>query len=376
MKGEAQRPDVRVLSLTYSLADQNFHTTKSVGIFNLSVQLLHRLAAHPGIGNLTVLTNSTLAARWQLPERVRALATERAIQGRFGRIWWDQWVAYQWARHAGNEWLFLPKGFASFLRPCPLKLALFVHDTILESYYNVRVGMSRLERAYFQRCFTANLRQARVIFTNSDFTSQEITRAAKRRGLQPPPLVNVGIGFELPTLTGAEREDTALVLASPFPHKRTDLAVAYLKRWQEQTGYSGRIQWVGNWPAGLALPPLANWAHVARLPEPDYRRALERARALVFFSDYEGFGMPPVEAVLAGVCPVYSELAATQEVMAGAGFAFRNESYESFAKAMHQAWRVAPAQIASWRRELSGRFNWERTANQVVRTLAQHSGIA
>jgi glycosyltransferase involved in cell wall biosynthesis len=356
-----------VITLTYSLADQNFHTTKSVGIFNLSVRLLSGLAAHPEVSSLTVLRNSTLQD--DLPNHVQTLLCDRAASGRLGRVWWDQWGVYQAARKAGREWLFLPKGFASFLRACPVKLALYVHDTILESYYRERRGMPRSELMYFRRCLSANLRYGRLIFTNSDFTRSEIERVAARAGWPVPPLVNVGMGFDSPPQSGVRRENEVLVLASPFRHKRTDLAVTFLKRWQEQTRFDGTVRWVGNLPADVSLPQFAGWSHAARLPELEYRQAISRARVLVFFSEYEGFGMPPVEAIVQGACPVYSDLPATQEVLAGKGCPFRNDDYESFSQAILKALRTTPAQLEDWREKLLSQFNWNRVCTRVVEAL-------
>ena len=367
------RPFARVITLTYSLADQNFHTTKSVGIFNLSMGLLPGLAQDPAISSLTVLGNSTLAEGCRLPTNVRMQLCDQAIAGRFQRLWWDQWGVYQAARRAAQEWLFLPKGFASFLRSSPVKLALYVHDTILESYYREYPGVPRLELMYFGQCLRANLRHGRLIFTNSDFTRREIERVAARAGLPIPPVINVGIGFEAPPPSANSRENEILVLAGPFPHKRTDLALAYLRRWQEETSFDGKVQWVGNLPTNLTLPPLNGWSHLTRLPEPQYRAAMSRARVLVFFSEYEGFGMPPVESVLHGTCPVYSELPATREVMAGAGCAFHNADYGSFAQAMHDALHVTRTQLELWRDQLSRRFNWSRVCTAVVEALKTYS---
>jgi hypothetical protein len=358
-----------VITLTYSLADQNFYTTKSVGIFNLSVQLLSGLAAHPEVSSLTVLSNATFQNGLRLPNHVQMQLCDRAIAGRFGRVWWDQWGVYQAARKAGREWLFLPKGFASFCRSCPVKLALYVHDTILESYYRENRERPRSELMYFRRCLSANLRHGRLIFTNSEFTKSEIERVAARAGWPVPPLVNVGIGFDSSPEPGTSRDNEILVLASPFRHKRTDLAVTFLKGWQEQTKFDGTVRWVGNFPAGLSLPEFAGWSHAARLPEAEYRRAVSRARVLVFFSEYEGFGMPPVEAIVQGVCPVYSELPATQEVLAGRGCPFRNDDYESFLQAMKKALQMTPSQIEAWRAGLLSRFNWKRVCNRVVEAL-------
>jgi hypothetical protein len=361
---------VPVLTLAYSLADQNFQTTKSVGIFNLSVRLLEQLARDERISELTAFTNSTLKDRLLLPPKVRLENHEQAIGGRLGRMVWDQFGVYRAAARAGREWLLLPKGFASFSRQCPVKLALYVHDAILETYYATCPGMPRLELAYFKLCVTANLKQARVIFTNTDFTADEIRRAAARRGLSTPPLVTAGIGFDPTPLTKTNKEERVLVLASTHPHKKTALAVEYFKRWQAQTGFTGLVEWVGALPPGLSLPDFPGWRHRTRLPETQFRKLLQSSRVLVFFSDYEGFGMPPVEAVLDGVCPVYSSLPATREVMADTGCGFDNDSYESFAAALQKAFTMSEAQIDAWRQELSRRFDWSKVGERIVRALS------
>ena len=289
-------------------------------------------------------------------------------------MWWDQWGVYSAAWRAGNPWLFLPKGFASFLRHCPVKLALYVHDTILESYYANRRGVSALELAYFRRCFTSNLKHARLIFTNSEFTSREIERAAARRGLPVPRLANIGIGFDAPPPTGEQqRDDLILVLTGAFPHKRTDLALEYLARWQTETHYPGNLEWIGPWPATLTWPAFPNWQRHSRLPEADFRQRMARARVLIFFSDYEGFGMPPVEAVLQGVCPVFSDLPATREVMAGAAYSFQNNSYDSFASALKQALNVAPSLLDTWKKQLATRFNWDSVCERFLDAFASES---
>jgi len=363
---------VNSLQITYSLADQQFQRTKSIGILNLSVQLAARLAKRPEFDRFTLLTNQTLEGQLPIPATTRVQRCDLAIGGRFRRLVWDQWSVYRAARQSGNPWLFLPKGFASFVRLCPVNLALYAHDAIHEYYqrHNPR-GLPFLERLYFQKCVRAGLRYANVIFTNSDFTRRELERLARACRLPAPPLRTAGIGFSAPTAPVRTKQDRIVVLAGRWPHKRTDLAVEYLARWQRTSQFPGNMDWVGGLSGDLVLPDFSGWRRHSRLPESEYRQLMAQARALIYFSDYEGFGMPPVEAVLAGVCPVYSAIPATEEVMDGAGCSFSNQSYDTFSKALTQALAVAPSQIEAWAMELLRRHNWDAVAERVVSGLQE-----
>lgn len=354
------------LTLTCSLADQLFVQTKSVGIFNLSLGLVKQFARRPEISRLTVLANRTLADR--LPENLDVRWHNAPSRGRLGRIWWDQWGVYSAA--TGDGWLLLPKGFASFLRPPPQRLAVYIHDA-MHCFYRQHHprAVGQLELAYFTRSLQASLRHASVCFTNTDFTAQEIRRLAVEAGMQPPHTVVAGVGFKPPEAPTDIRRSGLLVLASPFPHKRTALAVEWLAHWQEQTGFCEEVHWVGELPERMNWPDRMNWRHHPRLPEGAFRDRLIRVRALVFFSDYEGFGMPPVEAALAGACPVLSDIPATREVMGDCGYSFNNISYESFWAALDSALKCPPQQIAAWADTLLARHNWTRVLDRFVAGL-------
>ena len=358
------------LSLTVSLADQDFARTKSVGIFNLSLGLTRRLAEGGQFSRLTVLANATLAGSPAWPDGVKCERHEWAVRGRLARLWWDQWGVYSAARRTVNDWLLLPKGFASFLRRPPLKLAVYVHDAMHDFYQRDHPGaVAALEQTYFRRALRASLQHARVVFTNTEFTAQEVRRLATQAGLPPPRVMVAGIGFERPAPAPVAERRGIVVLASPFPHKRTALAAEWLARWHRESGFADEVNWVGGLPAGLTLPDCPNWHRRERLPETDYRRLLADARALVFFSEYEGFGMPPVEAALAGACPVFSAIPATREVMGDAGCAFANDDYESFRTAMNFAMKVPREQIASWAESLLARHNWDLVLDRFVAGL-------
>jgi len=95
-----------------------------------------------------------------------------------------------------------------------------------------------------------------------------------------------------------------------------------------------------------------------------------RSRALVYFSEYEGFGMPPIEAITRGTAPAYSRIAAMMETSAGCGFPFANDDYASFASALNGALACPAGQIGAWSKLLLDRHNWSAVAERVAAALA------
>jgi hypothetical protein len=358
------------MTLTYSIADMNFRQTKSIGNLNASLQLLETLANKKYFSRLSVLSNSTIPERLTLPPDVNVSMHDSAIKNRLGRIIWDQWKAYSAARKTGNEWLFLSKGFASFLRSPPGKLVAYgmdaVHYHYKEHYPN---AVPFLEQRYFEACFRATLKYSRLIVTISEFTKYEHERYAKLLGIKCPLVEAVGIGFRPPPRECVEKENRVLVITSRWPHKRPELAMKFLEQWQKKTSFAGQIDWIGSLPADSIFPQFPNWKRHSRLPEKEFRRLMASVKALVYFSGYEGFGMPPIEAIVAGTCPVYSDLPATREVTGGAGCPFNNESFESFSAAVTSAFDMPPGRLEAWAAQLLARHDWNVVAERTVAAL-------
>jgi hypothetical protein len=366
---------MNLLTLTYSLADQNFNQTKSVGIFNVSTQLLEKLIRRSPFKKLDVLINSTLKDRLCLSPLPTVHCHDEAIKSKFGRIIWDQWGVYDAAKKTGNQWLFLPKGFASFVRPPAFKLAVYIYDTILNFYkVNYPGVMPWYEIEYFTRSLRETFKRSAIIFTDSDFSKNELNHLAASFKLEPPPIITAGVGFNRENGIVSTKRNSLLVLTSAWPHKLTQRAVIFIERWQAQAGFSGNVEFVGGLPAGMHLPLHAGWRQHPRLSETMYRQFLAEARGLIFFSACEGFGMPPVEATIAGTCPVFSDLPVTKEVMGGRGFSFSNDSYESFVQSLNKALNTSETQIQSWAKQLLERHNWDKVVDKIVNGLTQAGG--
>lgn len=362
---------LRLPALCYSLADQNVATTKSIGIHNFSVQLLKHFAESGAVERLTALANPTLADELRRFGHMTIREFTRPTDRGWGRVLWDQWQAYDEAARSGSRWLFLPKGFASFTRRSPTRLAAYVHDIMVGDYYHRHYpGFEPWwEHKYFSWSLWATLTRADVIFTNTEFTRGEILDLAGRWRVPAPRVVVAGYGF-LPAQSPAiPKENRVLLFASKAPHKRTELAIEFLDYWLKHSNFDGQVDCIGIFSEQMHKPASTAWNWIGRVRPAEGRAMIRRSRAVVYVSEYEGFGMPPVEAVVEGTCPVYSDIPPLREVMGEAGFAFSNSSPEHFAEAMQRALSVASTDIEDWSRSLLGRHNWPAVVSRIVREL-------
>lgn len=361
-----------VLKITYSLADQSFQGSISLGIFNISLGLVDGLAAHPSVDKLAILSNNTLTDRLQLSEKVKVIEDNSALQGTLQRAVWDQWGVIRAAQKSNNDWLFLPKGFGPFLFQCSVKLAVYIHDIMPVIYADRYPGSIRKwKQKYYQLCYAATLKKAKVVFTNTHFTQSEIERWAKENKLPCPPILVAGYGFALePTVS--QKENQILVLVREAAHKRTDIALSFVQRWLAENTFDGKVVCMGRLPKGVTIPDDQRWEFAGQVDSTTALSIMGRSRNVVHFSEYEGFGMPPVEAILVGTCPVYSHVGTSEEAMRGAGCAFQNDSYDSFAAVMSESFSISQDQIRSWATELISYHNWQNVIETVVTGLKQH----
>jgi hypothetical protein len=360
-----------MIDLAYSIADQDVETTKSIGIYNFSLHLAQYLSEHTQVQKFTVFSNSTVSPDLRLAAKARVQEFNFARRSRVGRILWDQWGLYRSAQATGHRWLFLPKGFCSFAARPRLQVAAFVHD-IMGDFYRQHYPAfeSKLESFYFSHSLAATLRQCRVIFTNTEFSKRELTAWAQRNGLSCPKVIVAGYGFAPPEPAWTEKENRILLFASAMPHKRTDIAIRFLTRWLQKSKYDGNIDCIGILSSRMTKPEGRSWRWIGRVLPTQAREMMRRARAVIYVSDYEGFGMPAVEAVLESSCPVFSDIPPLREVMGEAGCPFSNDSEESFLKAMDRALTMPPETIHVWAAGLLHRHHWPVVTEKIVQALS------
>lgn len=293
------------MKVLLALTDQSFTATKSVGIFNVSMGLARGLMHTPEVTELHILGNNECAVHFSnLPPHVHLHLADKPVPRKFARVWWDQAGVCAAIRRINPDWAILPKGFPPFFPMLgKTKLACYLHDVNWEYYEKkCKEGDSpfpRHELLYFRALGLRSLAVSDLVLTSTQFNKSRYEHYCP--GCRTAV---VGIGFDAePRAYKPASGRNILFYASPFPHKLTSLGIQRVEAWLKQRPDAGdiRIHLIGRLPSGLELPG-AHWLTHGRLPSEELQRIMrDDCRCALYFSDYEGFGMPPVECLRAGV---------------------------------------------------------------------------
>lgn len=360
----------RGLKVLISLTDQSFRATKSVGIYNVSIGLTKGLAQCADVTELHILANNEIAPLLtDMPPHVHVHLADKVVPVRYGRLWWDQVGISQAVREIQPDWVLLPKGVPPFFpRMGKAKLACYVHDVNWEYYAKLGKGtpnsLPRYQHLYFKSLLLRALRISDLVLTSTQFNKGRYLSYESRARTEV-----VGIGFDHEAEPfRSQRGSDVLFYSSPYPHKLTELGVQRVSAWLNTKGEEGksiRIHVIGGQIPNFAFPD-ERWIPYGRLPETEMRRIMtQECRVAVYFSAYEGYGMPPVECLRAGIPCVASDLPPIRENIP-AELLFDNEKEESFFSVMNHAYALT---------ELPNRPaypTWQEVAQRIVSAMQRH----
>jgi len=213
---------------------------------------------------------------------------------------WEQFVLPRLIARARADVLFAPAYTAPLA--CTIPIVLVVHDVSFAAHpewFSRREGLRR-------RLLTkASARRAARVLTESDFTKREVVR---HLGVDPGRVDVIYLGTTT-FRTKAGREPLVLYVGSLFNRRHIPELIAGFAQLATRHP-SATLEIVGD---NRTMPPIdvdaliADSGAGARIHARRYVSDAElaslygRASAFVFLSEYEGFGLTPLEAMSAGV---------------------------------------------------------------------------
>ncbi len=358
------------MKVAIALTDQSFLRTKSMGIFNVSMGLARGLMKCPEITELHLLGNEECRDAFaDCPPHVHLHLLDKPVPRRFSRVWWDQFGLSAYVRRLAPDWLILPKGFPPFF-PClgKTKLACYVHDVMWEYYEKLPLSERRRtfpihEFVYFKNLSIHALRVSDVVLTNSQFTAGRLMSYVPNAHVRA-----IGIGQNKEALDcKAQNARDIITYGSNFPHKRLDLTLSRIDAWlrQREDGDSIQVHYIGSLPKGIHFPS-SHWILHHRIPHEELWSLMrKKCRLGVYMSDYEGYGMPPVECLRNGVPCIASDIPPIRENLPEQ-YLFPNDDEAAFI-------RVANANYDGTVPFVCPDFpNWDEVCRRCVQALLTH----
>ena len=341
-----------------------------MGIFNVSMGLTRGLMNCPEITELHILGNNECKEAFtDVPSHVHMHLLDKPVPRRFKRVWWDQFGLSAAIRKIKPDWAILPKGFPPLfpMLGAHTKLACYLHDVNWEYYERTHgegdTPFPKHELIYFRKLGLRCLEVSHLVLTSSQFNQQRFKHYS--------PTCNtsvIGIGFDKqPSHTPLHKGPDLLFFASPFPHKLSILGIQYIEAWLKQRPDASniRVHLIGSLPKNVSLPG-AQWISHGRVSNEELQHImLQQCRCAVYFSDYEGFGMPPVECLRAGVPCIASDLPAIRENIP-ASYLFSNVDQDSFITTANSVFDgTIPFQYPDFP-------SWQEVAQRCVYALLNH----
>jgi glycosyltransferase involved in cell wall biosynthesis len=311
----------------------------------------------------------------------RLAISVRGVAGRAGTRWEQVGLAGALRRDRPDV-LFAPAYSAPLAVTVPTVLAL--HDLSFVAHPEWFPPVQRVRRRAIS---VLAARRARLVVTISEFSAMEVTRLLKvpRERIRVTPL---GVGTrdaraETGSRTGHDAPGGAVVLfvGSIFNRRHLpELIRAFAVVARRHAG--ARLEIVGD---NRTYPPQDLEAVAAAegvgdatairsyVSDETLASLYAEAGAFVFLSDYEGFGLTPLEALAAGVPVIVGDTAVAREVYGDAARFVGTTDVAAVADALESLLFDPGARRAFLDRApaVIGRYSWDRAARQTLDALCE-----
>jgi glycosyltransferase involved in cell wall biosynthesis len=332
-------------------------------------ELLRRWLAFPDAGTRRFVLYTPEALTLPFPPAL----VEQRIGGRGSGTWWEQtWLRR--AVRADRPDVFFAPAYTAPLRP-GVPLAVTIHDLSFfahPEWFRPREG---LRRRWLTRAAAG---AASVVLTDSEFSRAEIEShlGVDRRRLRVIPLgapdAAIDAGNDRP------RTPTVLFVGSLFNRRRLpDLITAFARATPDLP--AARLVIVGedrtfprqDLAAVAAREGVGGRTEFRRYAsDMDVRELYASAAAFAFLSEYEGFGLPPLEALSAGVPIVLLDTSIAREVF-GPSATYVPRGDIAAAAAALRTLLTSPdgREPLRYRADVLARYSWDRAARATLEAI-------
>ena len=346
---------------------RTFTTDEPGGAVRVAVRLTRELSRRDV--DVVLFGHDSLAS--QFPDVPVVSRGYRHDSQPFGVVW-ERTVLPRLARESGVDVLFCPNGNGPLFDP-GVPVVVQVHDVnALEGY------SSRLHRTYRRLTVPRAARVADALVTVSEFSKRELVSLLDVSPKDVHVVYNgVDEAFHEPVdLTALDCPDSfVLSVGAMNPRKNVERLVEAHRRLLATTDLPHELLLVGPDHAmifdDLSVPTDDAVLTPGYLTREELKCAYARADAFVYPSLYEGFGLPPLEAMACGTPVVAGDATALPEVLGDAAAFVDPHDVGDIADGMRRVLDDAAfaEELVRRGRERVRRYTWERAGDSLLNVL-------
>jgi len=320
------------------------------------------------------------------------LAREIVLPGKspLARLWREHVLLPRACRREQVDLLHCPKSAIPFSSPCPVVVTL--HDLIPLRHPETEKFAARL---YWRLQIPIAARRSSFIITDSEHAREEIIadfQVASGR------IKAIMLGFNPAMLEPREPSAAALVRAkyglpqsyilyvgTIQPRKNIDTLIEAYHRLNQVRKDMPKLVIVGRkgWLYDKLFARISELGLVDRVlftgfvPDEDLPYIYDAARLFAYLSFFEGFGLPPLEAMACGIPVVTSDATSLPEVVGAAGIAVPPADVDKVAAAIARLLDEPEyaGLLAQRGKERARLFSWESAARETLEIYRRVAGI-
>lgn len=262
------------------------------------------------------------------------------------------------------------------------KIALALHDIIYEARPDLYNWPSIFDRILLKKVSKISAKKAKIIFACSQFTKNEIIKHYK---------INPDKIFVIPLAVDEKFRNVGPAAAGHIKRKYgiKDKFIFYVgaiinRRFIPETikGFIKTVDRLPNYQLLIGGKDYTNQEikgrgviHIDYIDEKDLVSLYNAADLFIWLSSYEGFGLPPLEAMACGIPVITTKMGSLPEVVDEAALSVKNpEDINEISQAIYRGLtdRELRKELIERGLEQAKKFSWQRTAKETINNLLEN----
>lgn len=301
----------------------------------------------------------------------------------------EQFLLPQFLKKHRIDLLHATSFAAPIFTSCPLTIT--IHDL---NHVRLAKNYGTSQHLYYKYVVANALQKAKLIFTVSHFSKSEIESIYPQcKGKVIATLNGIDDHFELSSKQSSELQNYCIrqkpyfvAITSPKAHKKLEWIIQATKI-LKSADLQAKVIFVGKPEPHLTqlVEEQQLQKHIlfaGTLSDEDLAHTYRESKGLLFPSEYEGFGLPVLEALSCGTSAICARSTSLPEI--GGEFAtyFESQKFESFYSCVRDLWNSTPTtkQLKIDRHNHANQFSWnslgEKTLSEIKKILSAQKNQA